>query len=185
MPEAAAGSRSVALQSCADGFAWEGLARRSSGELRYFPLTRRHPAGTPKQSSSVGPNLPQPGKDLSGWNRFGLPGFVACDSASDLRLPSRFCSRFRFKVHALQKLAGQRKTLFWRQDERILSNGIKCGRHGHTTKRCFQAVESGKVARNGDPKLSDRGARRGSCTAGGKEAAEAADVTCTPVDYSA
>ena len=36
-----------------------------------------------------------------------------------------------------------------------------------------------------DPKLSDRGARRGTCTAGGKAAAEAGAVTCGAVRCSA
>ena len=36
-----------------------------------------------------------------------------------------------------------------------------------------------------DPKLSDRGARRGTCTVGGKEVAEAGAVTCGAVRCSA
>ena len=36
-----------------------------------------------------------------------------------------------------------------------------------------------------DPKLSDRGARRGTCTVGGKAAAEAGAVTCGAVRCSA
>ena len=38
-----------------------------------------------------------------------------------------------------------------------------------------------RVATPNDPKLSDRGVRRGTCMAGGKAAAEARAVTATPV----
>ena len=42
-----------------------------------------------------------------------------------------------------------------------------------------------RVATPNDPKLSDRGVRRGTCMVGGKAAAEAAGVTAAPVRCSA
>ena len=42
-----------------------------------------------------------------------------------------------------------------------------------------------RVATPNDPKLSDRGARRGTCMVGGKAAAEAGAVTCGAVRCSA
>ena len=41
------------------------------------------------------------------------------------------------------------------------------------------------LATPNDPKLSDGGGWRAGCTVGGKAAAEAAAVTCTPVGCSA
>ena len=42
-----------------------------------------------------------------------------------------------------------------------------------------------RVAAPNDPKLSDRGARRGTCAVGGKAAVEAGAVTCGAVRCSA
>ena len=47
----------------------------------------------------------------------------------------------------------------------------------HSRNRCARAPN--------DPKLSDRGARRGTCTVGGKAAVEAGAVTCGAVRCSA
>jgi hypothetical protein len=57
---------------------------------------------------------------------------------------------------------------------------------GAAAKKCFQdSVHGRNVATPNDPKLSDRGARRGGCTVGGKAVAEAAAVTCGAVRCSA
>ena len=79
-------------------------------------------------------NLPQPGKDLACWNGLRLSRFETRDALGDLRIPCRFRSRFGIEIHAVQKLTRQRETLLGRQNQRVVSNGIKCGRHGGTLK---------------------------------------------------
>ena len=87
---------------------------------------------TPARNSSVGRNLPKPGKDFSRGNRFRVAGLKARDTSSDLCLPCRFGSGLRLQIHALQKLTRQRKALVGRQNKCVMGDGIEGGRHEDT-----------------------------------------------------
>ena len=58
-------------------------------------------------------------------------------------------ARVRFEMHAVQELARKRETLVGRQNKCVLSDGIKCSRHGRTVNRVFNAVEFRENARSG------------------------------------
>ena len=58
-------------------------------------------------------------------------------------------ARVRFELHAVHELARKRETVVGRQNKGVLSDGIKCSRHGRTVNRVFNAVEFRENARSG------------------------------------
>jgi len=93
---------------------------------------RTLPGENQARNSSPRRNLPQPRKDLARRNGLRLSRLEARDALRDLRFPCGFRTRFGFEFHAVQKLTRQREALLGRQNQRIVSDGIKCGRHGGT-----------------------------------------------------
>lgn len=78
-----------------------------------------------------------------------LSGVESSDTARNLHLPGGICTRLRLRLHADEKAVGKSNTLVCGQNERVVREGFKRGRHEGTVWRKVKRVESEDWRENG------------------------------------